>query len=587
MAPAGSGAAARHGRAWGRGPHAPEEPGVGAPGGRGAAANDTEQGAYLVLYALLAVVLFTMAALVLDIAALRQGRRIDRTAVDLAATAGMVELDPGDATSYAAACRAAWGYVVANRSEAPGAAAPPDCDATFPSTTSCSSLLGARTASGTLGPLTVEITHPVPDTSPLMAAEAQGGDIPQALEPSRDGASCERLAVRVVRIRQFLFGDLMGSASGTTDVHSVARATITSSPEIPAVVALERTGCDGLSSSPEGGSLDIGAVGQPGVAAVDSDASTCASGFAIAPGDPGRIRALDFSATPGVIASFALSGANFARAYDPAAVAGGRLSPMPTPTLSRTGPGIVGNRYNCALSTCAAGTNHVDQLETALQGPGSPAGYSVYTGPCALGPADPPVLFTGNTFVDCPLLDIGNSVTFSATSVVFAGGVVVRDTGCLALNDTSCGAVGVPLQDGVAFLRSGDLTKEPKGRVVLTRAFVYSTGAVVVPQDPDAAPDGLLIWTAPLAGAFEDLLLWTESASSMRLGTQDFILVEGTLFAPNATFVLATRSVSSSTTVPAQVVAGRVRLEGPKNFTLLPAAGRATGRLTRQIRLIR
>ncbi len=546
-----------------------------------------DEGAYLILYALLAVVLFTMAALVLDIAALRQGRRIDRNSVDLAATAGMVDLDPGDPTSFAAACRAAWGYVLANRSEAPGAVSPPDCDATFPSSTSCSSLLGPRTATGSLGPLTVEITHPVPDTSPLMAAETQGGDIGQTVDPARDGAACERLAVRIVRTRQFLFGGIVGAAGGTTDVHSVARAKLTSAPEIPAVVAVERTGCDALSSSPEGGRFEIGAVGQPGVVVVDSDASTCTAGFAIAPGDPSRIEALGYGGSPGMISSFALSGANFARAYDPAAVAGGRLSPAPTPSLTRTGRGIIDNRYNCTLSTCPAGANQVDQLEAALGGPGPPAGYSVYAGPCTLLATDAPVVFFGNTFVDCPVFDVANSVTFSATGAVFAGGVIVRAGGCLAVNDTFCGAAGVAAQDGVVFLRSGDLTKDPKGLLLLTRTFVYATGAVMLPEDPDPAPDSLLDWTAPVAGAFEDLLLSTEAAAETRLGEQDFIRVEGSLFAPNAPFVLEPRDSGTGFSVAAQVVAARVRLDGKKDVTLLPAAGRATSRLTRQTRLIR
>ena len=85
-----------------------------------------EHGAYLILYALLAVVFFTFAAIVLDIAALRNGRRADRTTADLAATAGATELSVTDASSVAGACDAAWGYVLANRTEAPGTITAPD-----------------------------------------------------------------------------------------------------------------------------------------------------------------------------------------------------------------------------------------------------------------------------------------------------------------------------------------------------------------------------------------------------------------------------------------------------------------------------
>lgn len=554
-----------------------------------------EEGAYLVLYALLAVVLFSLAALVLDIAGLRQGRRIDRNAADLAVTAGMVELDVGDPASFAAACRAAWGYVLANRAEAPGAASPPDCDATFPPTTPCSALLGPRTASGSVGPLTVEITHPVSDNSPLMEAEAAGGDIAQGVDATRDGVPCERLAVRVVRSRQLLFGGLLGTPGGTTDVHSVARARTVSTSEVPAVVAVERTGCDALTSSAGGGQLFIRAVAQPGVAVVDSDASTCGGGYVIAPGNPSRIEAVGIAGSPGVISSFALAGPNFGRAYDPAAASGNRLVPTPTPTLVRTGRGIIDNRYNCVLSTCPAAATAVDQLEAALQGPGVPSGYTVYppspavpppADPCTLGPTDPPLVLVGNTFVNCPVFVVGNSVTFG-TGTVFAGDVLVQDGGCLAFNDIACGGIAVlPLQDGVVFLRGG-LTKAPKSRLVLARSFVYSTGAVSMPQDPDPSPDSSLSWTAPVAGNFDDLLLWTEAPGTVRLGEQDNILLEGTLFAPNATLQLEVRDSGPGFEVAAQVVAGRVRLVGGTDLTLRPTAGRATSRLTRQTRLIR
>lgn len=549
----------------------------------------------MVLYALLATVLFTMAALVLDIAGLRQGRRIDRNAADLAVTAGMVELDVGDPATFAAACRAAWGYVVANRAEAPGAASPPDCDAAFPSTIPCSPLLGPRTASGTLGPLTVEISHPVPDGSPLMAAEAEGGDVTQGVDPIRDGVACERLAIRIVRSRESLFGGL-GSAGGTTDVHSVARARTVYTPEVPAVVAVERTGCNALTSSADGGQLLIKAVAQQGVAVVDSDASGCAAGFVMAPGDPSRIEAVGISGSSGVISSFALAGPNFARAYDPAAVTGNRLLPMPSPTLVRTGRGIIDNRYNCALATCPAAVAAVDQLETQLQGPAPPVGYTVYppspavpppADPCTLGPTDAPLVLLGNTFVDCPVFTVGNSVTFG-TGTVFAGDVLVQDGGCLAFNSVACGGITAqPLQDSVVFLRSGGLTKAPKGRLAMARNFVYSTGPVALPRDPDPSPDSLLSWTAPLAGAFDDLLLWTESPASTSLGEQDSIQVEGTLFAPNATLQLEVRDSGTGLEIATQVVAGRVRFVGGKELTLRPAAGRATSRLTRQTRLIR
>ena len=131
-----------------------------------------EAGAYLILYALLAVALFTMAALVLDIAALRQDRRADRAAADLAVTAGAADLDIADPATAVTACQGAWDYFRINRPAPPGdVVTAPDCANTFASVLPCDSTTTARTALGTVGTARIEITSPVPDTDPLMKAE--------------------------------------------------------------------------------------------------------------------------------------------------------------------------------------------------------------------------------------------------------------------------------------------------------------------------------------------------------------------------------------------------------------------------------
>jgi hypothetical protein len=531
----------------------------------------------LVIYALLAVAFFTMAAVVLDIAALRQGRRADRTAADLAVTAGVTELVVEDPSTFMDACEAAWGYALANRTEGSGAMAAPDCVGAFPSV-ACDPGV-PRTAVGTMGPVRIEITHPVPDGSPLMLAEAQGGDVAQTIEPI-DGGACERLGVRVVRSRTFLFSQIVGMFGGSTDVHSVARALTTSSTtESPGLVALERTGCNGAFTT-GGGRLDVQGIGQSGLVVVDSDASACAAGFAIDPDPGGRIRALPNGAAPGLISSFALAGTNFARAYDPADTGGGSLSPVPSPALARTGRAIIDNRYNGLPPN-----DFIDQLEAALGGPAPPAAHVPYPDPsCVVLPAAA-LTVNGDTFVDCPVLDVQGALTFSASSVVFAGSVIVRDGGCLAMNDTTCGGVGLPSQDGVVFVRGG-LTKESNGQLHLVRSLVWLGGALDVILDPNPSGSGGLRWTAPLAGRFEDLLLWAEAPLPMRLARQEVLLVEGTAFTPNATFTLEAQN-PRSLTAALQVVALRVEATGSGDVTLVAAAGRSTGRLTRQVRLIR
>jgi hypothetical protein len=548
----------------------------------------SEDGAYLILYALLAVALFTMAAIVLDLAALRSGRRADRTAADLAATAGVVELDANDASSVAGACRAAWGYVLANRTEAPGAITAPDCAGTFlPSDTCSSALTPARTATGTIGDITIEITNPVPDPSPLMRAETQGGDLPQSIVSATDGAPCERLAVRIVHPRTFLLSPVVGIFGETTDVHSVARPlTATSATEVPGLVALERTGCDGLSTTGSA-TLTVQGAGLPGLAVVDSDASTCAAGFALDVFDGGgsNVSVLPSGPTPGAIRSFALGGSNFAKAYDPADTGAGRLSPTPSPALTRTGRSLIDNRYNCT-SACGPGLDFVDQLEAADGGPGAPAGHAAYPDPsCVVLPATT-LTVVGDTFVDCPLLDVQGNLTFEAGSVVFAGDVIVRQYGCLAMNDTSCGTAGVPARDGVVFVRGG-LTKEVNAQLHLAQTFLWCGGAFAVPLDPNPGGTSALRWSAPLAGPFEDLLLWDESAAPMVLDGQETLALDGTVFVPNTLLLTMEARNATPMSQPMQVVASRVQVVGAGGVTLRPAAGRATGALTRQVRLIR
>ena len=544
-----------------------------------------EDGAYLVLYALLGVAFFTMAAVVLDIAALRQGRRADRTAADLAVTAGVTELEVTDPTSFAGACEAAWGYVLANRTESGGASpTPPDCTGAFPAATPCDPST-PRTATGAVGPITVEITHPVPDGSPLMLAEAQSGDIAQSVVPSADGTACERLGVRVVRTRTFLFGQIAGVLGGSTDVHSVARAlTATSTTEVPSVVALDPAGCNVLTTDTGGGTLQLGNLTQAGVAIVDSAASACGAAYAIDGGSGGGIRALAAGATPPEIRSFALSQSTFARAYDPTDL-GSRLSPTPTPALTRTGRSLLDNRYKCP--TCGAGRNPVGDLETARNVAGAPAGSTPVAG-CTV-PAGPPTVVTGisHAYVDCDNLVVDGSVTFLGDSVTVKGNVIINANACVAVNDGACGAVGVPPGPADLFVR-GNFVKDVKGQLALRNTFLYTGGTLDIGVDPDTSVgNSYLSWTAPTTGPFEDLLLWTESAGPIVLGEQKSVTLVGTLAAPNAGVTLNARNNAGGVTSQMQVVARAVGLVGDGVFRLEPAAGRATGSLTRQIRLIR
>jgi hypothetical protein len=529
-------------------------------------------GAYIVMYALLAVVLFTMAAIVLDLAALRQGRRADRAAADLAVTAAATVLAPLRPSTYAQACRAAWDYVLENRDDATGAETPPDCATSFPAVT-CDPTTPV-TAVGTAGPLTVSITYPVPDGDPLMLAEVQSGDQAQAIDPAVDGAACQRIAVRIERERTFLFGGIAGTPSGRTDVHAVARAEVQTGPVIPAVVALDPSGCDALAVSGAGGQLQIDPAAG-GLAIVDSDASGCAAGATITAPPPSSLTA----GVTGSIRSYALSGAGFPRAWS------GNVVPAPSPALEPTGRAFLDLRYDCG-PPCGQPAGQLSQLRATLGGPGAPAGFATYLGPCVVAAMDPPVVVPGDVYVPCPVFQVEGAASFLGARTVFAGDVSVGATACFAVNDSSCGAVGAPAQDAVVYLQGGGtLSKADRGDVVLTRTFVYAGGTLIVPV-ADQFGTSRLSWTAPLGGDFEDLLFWSDSALPARVGEQQTMAVEGTIATPNATIVLASKHLAGLSQ-PLQVVAQRVHVDDTGVVVLNPGAGRATGLVARLVKLLR
>jgi hypothetical protein len=433
------------------------------------------------------------------------------------------------------------------------------------------------TVVGTAGPLTVSITYPVPDSDPLMRAEVQGGDLSQAVDPAVDGVACQRLAVRIERTRPFLFGGIAGTSSGRTDVHSVARAVFEPGAVVPAVVALEPSGCDALAVSAAGGQLLLDPAGG-GLGIVDSDASSCAAGGAtITAPPPGSL-----SAGPGgVLRSFALSGAGFPRAWS------GNVVPAPSPALSRTGRAFLDTRYDCG-APCGEAVGKLTALRAVLAGPGAPAGFVTYAGPCAVGPADPPVIVLTDVYVPCPVFQLDGQASFLGARTVFAGNVNVGATACFAVNDSGCGAVGGGAQDAVLYLQgAGSLAKADKGDVVLSRTFVYTGGGTVTAPVADQFGTSRLTWTAPLGGDFEDLLLWTDAVGgTVSVGEQQTMSVEGTIAAPVGTVALSAKP-GGGTTQPLQVVARFVRLDARGTVTLTPGPGRATGLVTRLVKLLR
>ncbi|MGI8793405.1 MAG: hypothetical protein ACR2H3_09540 [Acidimicrobiales bacterium] len=551
-----------------------------------------DDGAYLVLYALLAVVIFSMGAIVLDLATLRQDRSGDRLAADLAVTAGAARLDATNPSTPAIACQDAWEYFLANIPASATPVSPPDCPLSFPPLP-CTSASPAATAVGTAGPFRFEVTTPVPDASTLMKGEVLGGDRPQGVDPGIDGTQCDRLAVRVLRQRDSSFSVAVGIGSTQTDVHSVGRADDLPAPgQVTELVVLDSTACGTLSTT-DTVTLRVVGAGQTGDIAVDSDASGCGPGVVVDVGDTSELFALA-PAGPGLIRSRALAGDNPTAAFDPADASAGRLSPTPTPSLLPVGRSIVDRQFNCTPPVCGAGQDHVNRLRADV-GAGVPVSYLgipilPYLGPCAV--ALPTIIPAGNWYVPCPVFDVASDLTFEGGLLVFQGGVEIAAGACMSVGDASCGgALALPVES-IVYLQSGDLHTSAGARLVLHRTMVHlSGGAATVGSgrlriDDDPGATGQLTWSAPLGGVFEDLLLWAESGDAMHLAGQSTFTVDGVVFTPHAQLRL-TPSAAGASTATAQVVTARLVATGAGTFTLAPTPSRAVSNTARSVRLLR
>lgn len=527
-----------------------------------------DEGAYLLLYALMTVAIFGMAALVLDLAAIRQDRRDARLSADLAATAGAADLEIANPFGAINACNAAWAYLAANTRDL--VATPPNCVATF--SAPCNALTPARTLTVTAAPYAIEITNPVPDTHPLMTRELNKGDEPQAVTAS-DGVPCERLGVRIRRARDANFGPIVGFMGRTTDVHSVARsAQTTAGGTFVTVAGLAPTGCNVVTMSTMQELRVGGGSGAPGVVWADSDGQGCTAGTYVLNPNGERISVLDVAGTGAIYAwASTLGRAGVVAPLPPAVSPAATVAPRPLGTEP------FDDRYNCTDASCAPNPPAINLLRAALGGPLPPAGFVPFAD-CSGGtqPAQGVSYFVTCAQVTGPLTFTGD--------VVFAGSIQVTNRGCLAVNSAGCGGTVAIARDSVVYAR-GDLSNPGQGDVYLEQTMVYAQGLILLDRGNAA-----LRWTAPLSGVFEDLLLWAEAPGTHYIEEQNTIWqLEGALFVPNGTLELraSTPLPKPPPVLEAQIYAGRLSIVGNGILSLEPTAGRGVIAPVRTVRLIR
>jgi hypothetical protein len=563
----------------------------------------------LVTVAVGMVTLILVAGLVLDLGAMRSDRRNSRLVVDAASAAGAAELATG---SGVAACESALAYAEINLGVTFSGA---DCSV-FP--TSCGAGTPAAATTDTQGDWTLTITYPVESSSPLMDPAAIGASTQTVT--GADGGKCERIGVELAGTHSYTFGAITGANSGSTSVHAVARGIIENVNETALnLVILERFECDAISASGSGGgqggiltdavlNTDTGLL-DPGFITVDSDASSGCStdGVINVDGSDAFVRADGPTGCPGETGTHAGpggltvgEGCGFIQTLAagppgcnmPACSSSGTVAPDPQQMSQRVTRAPIDHRYNCKASyPMPAGwgiagcsdppDTNIDDLVMAYD-TGVPATFQLWSAlqpaeGCSVegGPTDRVVAVSGDVIVDCPGgFEVKRTVMFSGGDVIFTGPVTVTsDYGVLAVNSDGVSPSSSGSDNAVAYFRSGVFSKAGTAAIYLHRTAVYLAGTTALDIRGGTGPTSALEWTAPLSGDFEDLAMWSESATLHSLAGQNDFVLEGVFFAPWATIEYVGTGVQEQ--VDAQFISSKLHVRGEGFLVVRPDYERA------------
>lgn len=375
--------------------------------------NKSDRGVYAILYAILIVIMVSMAGFALDISAAREDRRADKSVADSAAIAGGFWLDTtaaGGMQPYQA-CLAVWKYLHNGISAVPdlGSSA---CAPFSPATIGNASTYCQNPTSATMpvttdagNGYTVQIEWPVPQqingvANPFLSGDLAPGTAAQSFDAATDGdfSGCSRLGVAVSHHRLFGISGAIGFDGTTTLSHSVINVTVNpGNPNgLAALNVLDPHACQALATDGQGQVIvNRSTDGSAGIIAVESDGSQCAGNnnkyvINLSSQPPNLICATGTTQPTcsgtnpgtGVILSHAMDGSGASVAYPPTAGLN-VLSPVPTPEGGTAGWLPVTNIYGCVsggpLAGCSPTTgNWINALVQKLAS-GSPPS-SAYTG---------------------------------------------------------------------------------------------------------------------------------------------------------------------------------------------------------------
>lgn len=233
-----------------------------------------ERGSFLILWAFMAAAVLTMAAIVIDLGAVRSGNRTAQTVADLGALAAGKSLVVNDPV---AACQEAFDYVKVNAKDLPAGASMAGgggCSrfASITCTTSTPTTGTDAVATGT-GDYTITIRWPIP-VSEIQDSHYSGGT-----DPGNDGNNqCQRMRVTVSKKNPTYFAGVVRGADPASTRSAVVRAASKQTGgDAAALLILEPTGCGALQVSGQGQIKAVGFGTKPGIIHVDSSASSCPS----------------------------------------------------------------------------------------------------------------------------------------------------------------------------------------------------------------------------------------------------------------------------------------------------------------------
>jgi Flp pilus assembly protein TadG len=529
---------------------------LGSDRARRRARRGDDKGAVVVILAASMGALLVMVALVIDLGGARRDRSGDQMAADAMALAGASALGSAS-TPGVAACNAAWDYMAVNL----------PTTATKPAA-SCSAFAGvctptvARQVTATFGAYQVTLTNPVPVGHVLL----------QERSTANDGTPCDRIGVRVRQSRDNLF------AEGTVelDVDAVGRFVRGVGDAAAPLVLLSEHGCSVLRVTGNGALTVHTAAGGNGYIAIDSDGSDCAN--------PNKV-VLDVDGqgivTADKVYMWALADGDATSAYS-----AGLITPTPVASSARVSRSAMDWRYNCKTTNgCpAAPTAYIDTMVASWGGTGEPLPIGSFTRWTTSGrscsPSGNTVLPAGNWWIDCGSsgLSTGGTLTFQGGNIVTDGPISASGTTGLRVNcsdanpnDTVAPVTCATDPPNVAafFQRSGDFVDS--GAMELRETMVYTkTGTAQM------SGQHTVVWTAPNdpSAPFDDLALWTSSATLMKFTGGSNLSIEGILFAPNANVELAGNTGTQA--FGAQIWALKADLVGGAILNLAPKADRLT-----------